>query len=154
MDLVEEEEAATVAVMGAVIMAAATAEVIVAAATAEVIVAAATAAVMGAVIMAAATVAVIMAAATVAVMGAVIMAAATAAVMGAVMAAVTAEEIPNLKALTLINLLEQKAGKTGVLVILLKALNMRVVGAGEKGEYLMRVILLTKRIRNPFLQAL
>jgi amino acid transporter len=56
--------------------------------------------------------------------------------------------------LTLINLLEQKVGKTEVMEILLKTLNMKVVGAGEKGAYLMIAMLQMKQISNPFFQAL
>ena len=95
-----------------------------------------------------ATAAVIMAVATVAVAReVVIMAVATVAVATVVVA--TAVVI----ALTLINLLEQKVGKTEVMVILLKTLNMKVVGAGEKEECLVRVILQTSKINNPFLEA-
>jgi len=53
--------------------------------------------------------------------------------------------------LTLTNLLEQKVGKIEVMEILLKTLNMKMVGAGEKGEYPMRAMLQTRQIRNPFL---
>ena len=60
--------------------------------------------------------------------------------------------ILNLIAFTLINLLGQKVGKTEVMEILLKTLNMKVGGAGEKGECLMRVMLQTRRIKNPSLQ--
>jgi hypothetical protein len=56
--------------------------------------------------------------------------------------------------LTLINLLEQKVGKTEVMEILLITLNMKVVGAEEKGGCPMRAILQTRQISNPFLQAL
>jgi len=55
---------------------------------------------------------------------------------------------------TLINLLEQKAGKTEVMEILLIILNMKMVGAEEKGAYPTRAILQTRQISNPFLQAL
>ena len=54
--------------------------------------------------------------------------------------------------LTPINLPEQKVGKTEVMVTLLKTLNMKVGGAGEKGEFLMIVMYLMKKISNPFLQ--
>ena len=54
----------------------------------------------------------------------------------------------------LINLLAQKVGKIEVMEILLKTLNMKMVEAGEKGECLMRVMLQTRQISNPFLQAL
>ena len=87
-------------------------------------------------------VAVVITAATVVAMVAVIITAATVVAMVAV--------IPNLIVL-LLNLLEQKAGKIEVMEILLKTLNMRVVGAGEKGEYPKRVTLQTRQIRNPFL---
>ena len=55
-------------------------------------------------------------------------------------------------ALMLINLLEQKVGKTEVMEILLKTLNTKVAGVGEKEEFLMRVMLPMKQINNPFLQ--
>ena len=57
------------------------------------------------------------------------------------MAVATAVVILNPIALILINLLEQKVGKTEAMEILLKILNMKVVGAGEKGESPMRVML-------------
>ena len=66
----------------------------------------------------------------------------------------TAVVIPNLIVLTLVNLLEQKVGKTEVTEILPKTLNLKVVGAGEKGECPTMVMLQTRQIRNPFLQAL
>jgi len=56
--------------------------------------------------------------------------------------------------LTLINLLEQKVGKTEVMEILLITLNMKMVGSEEKGESPTRVTLQTRQISNPFLQAL
>ena len=62
--------------------------------------------------------------------------------------------IMDLIALTLINLLEQKVGKTEVMEILLITLNMKMVGAEEKGECPMRAMLQTRQISNPFLQAL
>jgi len=62
--------------------------------------------------------------------------------------------IMDLIALALIKLLEQKVGKTEVMEILLKILNMKVVGAGEKGEFLMIVMIQTRQIRNPFLQVM
>jgi hypothetical protein len=65
--------------------------------------------------------------------------------------AVATAVIPNLIALTIINLLEQKVGKIEVMEILLKILNMKVVGVGEKGECPMRVMLQMRQIRNPFL---
>ena len=68
--------------------------------------------------------------------------------------AATAVVILGLIALTLIKLLEQKVGKTEVMEILLKTLNMKMVGVGEKGEYLMRVMLQKRQISTPFLQAL
>jgi ribonuclease PH len=89
-----------------------------------------------------------MAAATVAVATAVvIMAAATVAVATAVV-------IPNLIVLILINPLEQKVGKTEVMVILLKTLNMKVVGAGEKEECPMTGMIQSIQIKNPFLLVL
>ena len=42
-------------------------------------------------------------------------------------------------------------GKIEVMEILLKTLNMKVVGAEEKGGRLMRAIPQTRQIRNPFL---
>ena len=54
-------------------------------------------------------------------------------------------------ALTLINLLEQKVGKTEAMEILLIILNMKMVGAEEKGECPMRAMLQTRQINNPFL---
>ena len=62
--------------------------------------------------------------------------------------------IPNLLAPTLINLLDQKVGKTEVMAILLKTLHMKVVGVGEKEEFPMKAMLQTRQIRNPFLQVL
>ena len=59
--------------------------------------------------------------------------------------------ILNLIVLTLINLLEQKVGKIEVMEILLKTLNMKMVGAGEKGECPMRIMLQMRQISNPFL---
>jgi hypothetical protein len=69
-------------------------------------------------------------------------------------AATVVVAIPNLIVLILINLLEQKVGKTEVMVILLKTLNMKVVGAGEKEECLMTGMLQTIQIKNPFLLVL
>ena len=60
----------------------------------------------------------------------------------------------DLIALALINLLEHKVGKIEVMEILLITLNMKMVEAEEKGECPMRVILQTRQISNPFLQAL
>ena len=67
--------------------------------------------------------------------------------------AATAEVILNLIVLILINLLGQKVGKIEAMEILLKTLNMKVVGAGEKGEFLIRTTLQVRKISNPFLQA-
>ena len=87
-----------------------------------------------------------MAAATVAAtVAVVIMAAATVAATVAIL---------NLIALILINHLEQKVGKTEVMEILLITLNMKMVGAEEKGECPMRAMLQTRQISNPFLQEL
>ena len=55
---------------------------------------------------------------------------------------------------TLINLLEQKVGKIEVLEVLLRTLNTKMVGAGEKEESPMRAILQTIQINNPFLEVL
>ena len=74
--------------------------------------------------------------------------------MVAMEAAATAVAIMDLIVLTLINLLEQKGGKTEVLEILLITLNMKMVGVEEKEECLMRAMLQTRQINNPFLQAL
>ena len=57
-------------------------------------------------------------------------------------------------ALTLINLLEQKVGKTEAMEILLIILNMKMVGAEEKGACPMRAMLQTRQISNPFLQVM
>ena len=80
--------------------------------------------------------------------------AATAATAAAMVAAAMVVVILNLIALILINLLEQKVGKTEVMEILLITLNMKMVGAEEKGECPMRAMLQTRQISNPFLQAL
>ena len=64
---------------------------------------------------------------------------------------VTTVVIPNLVVLILINLLVLKAGKIEVMEILLKTLNMKAVGAGEKGEFPIRAMLQMKQISNPFL---
>jgi len=56
--------------------------------------------------------------------------------------------------LTLINLPGQKVGKTEVMEILLKILNMKMAGAEEKGESPMRAMLQMRQINNPFLQVL
>ena len=55
--------------------------------------------------------------------------------------------------LTLINLLEQKVGKTEAMEILLKTLNMKVVEAEEKGEFLIRVMSQMRKTSNPVLSA-
>ena len=68
--------------------------------------------------------------------------------------AATVEVIMDLTALTLINLLEQKVGKTEVMEILLITLNTKMVEAEEKEECPMIVMLQTRQINNPFLQAL
>ena len=61
--------------------------------------------------------------------------------------------IQSLMLLIPINPLAQKVGKTEAMEILLKTLNMKAVGAGEKGESPIEVLLQTRQIRNPFLQA-
>ena len=76
------------------------------------------------------------------------------AIMAAMVVAATAAAIMDLIALTLINHLEQKVGKTEVMEILLKTLNTKQVGAGENGDSPMRAMLQTRQIRNPFLLAL
>ena len=136
MDLVEEEEAATAAAMAVM-------EVAATAAAMAVMEAAATAVAM----------AVMEVAATAAAM-AVMEAAATAAAMAVMEAAATAAAIIDLIALTLINHLEQKVGKTEVMEILLKTLYMKVGGAEEKEEFPTRAMLQTKQVRNPFFQGM
>ena len=126
MDLVEEEEAAMVAVTAVV----------------------ATGAAIAAVAMVAVTVVAVIAAVAVTVVA--VIAAVAVIVVAVIAAAATVVVI----ALTLINLLEQKVGKTEVMEILLKTLHMKVVGAEEKGECLMRAMLQMRQISNPFLQAL
>jgi hypothetical protein len=86
----------------------------------------------------------------------VIMAAAMEVVIMAAAMEVVAMEVVILDpiALTQINLLEQKVGKTEVMEMLLTTLNMKMVGAEEKGECPMRAILQTRQISNPFLQEL
>jgi hypothetical protein len=59
--------------------------------------------------------------------------------------------IMDLIALTLINPLEQKVGKTEAMEILLIILNMKMVGVEEKGACPMRAMLQTRQINNPFL---
>ena len=66
----------------------------------------------------------------------------------------TAGVIMDLIVLTLVNLLEQKVGKTEAMEILLIILNMKTVGAEEKGAFLMRPMLQTRQINNPFLQVM
>ena len=73
------------------------------------------------------------------------------AIMEAMEAAATAAVAVEVITPILINLLEQKVGKTGVMEILLKTLNMKMVGAGEKGECPMRAMLQMRQISNPFL---
>jgi len=68
--------------------------------------------------------------------------------------AATAAVIMDLIALKLINLLEQKVGKTEVMEILLITLNMKMGEAEEKGESPMRAMLQTRQISNPFLQVM
>ena len=51
----------------------------------------------------------------------------------------------------LINLLEQKVGKIEVMEILLKTLNMKMVGAGEKGECPKKAMIQMRQVSNPFL---
>ena len=76
-----------------------------------------------------------------------------AATAAAIMAAMAAA-IMDLIALTLINLLEQKVGKIEAMEILLIILNMKMVGAEEKGACPMTAMLQTRQISNPFLQEL
>ena len=52
-----------------------------------------------------------------------------------------------------INPLEQTAGKIEVMGILLKTLNMKVVGVEEKGEFRMTAMLQLRKISTPFLLA-
>ena len=72
-------------------------------------------------------------------------------VVTAAITAVTAAAILNLIPLIPINPLVQKVGKIEVMGILLKILNMKVAGVGEKGEFQMEVMLLMMKISNPFL---
>jgi hypothetical protein len=65
--------------------------------------------------------------------------------------AVTAAAILNLILLIPINPLVQKVGKIEVMGTLLRILNMKVAGVGEKGEFQMEVMLLMMKISNPFL---
>ena len=51
-----------------------------------------------------------------------------------------------------INLLEQKGGKIEVMVTLLKMMNMKVAGLGEKGVFQTRVVPQMRIISNPFFQ--
>ena len=67
-----------------------------------------------------------------------------------VMAVAMAVEITNLILLIQTNLQEQKVGKIEVMEILLKILNMRMVEAGEKEEFQMRMIYQMRGINNPF----
>ena len=62
--------------------------------------------------------------------------------------------IMDLIALTLINLPEQKVGKIEVMEILLIILNLKTVGAEEKGACPMTAMLQTRQINNPFLQVM
>ena len=96
-----------------------------------------------------ATVAVIVVATVVVIVVATVVA--TVAVIVVATVAVTVAVILKPIALILINLLAQMVGKTEVMEILLKILNMKAVGAGEKGESPMRAMLQTRQIRNPFL---
>jgi flagellar biosynthesis protein FlhB len=90
----------------------------------------------------------------VAIIAAAMVVAVTVVAIRAAVTVVTEAVILDLTALTLINPLVQKVGKTEVMEILLKTLNMKMVGAGEKGECLTRVTLQTRQISNPSLQAL
>ena len=140
MDLAEEEEAAMAAVITEVATAAAAAAITevatAAAATAAAITEVATAAVaMAAVITAAATAAV----------------AITAAITEVATAAAMAAVILNLILPLTINLLERKVGRIEVTETLLKTLNMKAVGAGEEGEFLMIAMVQIRKISNPFL---
>ena len=73
-------------------------------------------------------------------------------IIEAIAAAATAAVPLDLIAHTIINLLEQKVGKTEVMEILLKTLNMKVAEAEEKEVLPMTVMLLARIISNPFLQ--
>ena len=70
--------------------------------------------------------------------------------MVATVAVVMVEAILSLKLLIQTNRQERKVGKIEVMVIRLKILNMKVVGAGEKGEFQMRAIYPMKIINIPF----
>ena len=71
-----------------------------------------------------------------------------------VIMAVTEVAIMDLIIPTLINLLEQKVGKTEAMEIHLITLNMKMVGSEEKGECPMRAILQMRQINNLFLLVL
>ena len=105
----------------------------------------------------AATAVVIIVVAMAVAMAVVIIMAATAVVAVVIIMAATAVAttvvILNLIPTTPINLLEQMVGKIEVMETLLKTLNMKVVGVGEKGEFRMIVILQSRKISNPFLLA-
>ena len=82
------------------------------------------------------------------------MVAATAAVATAVVAtaaAIVVVAILDLVVLSLINPLAQKVGKTEVMEILLKTLNMKMAGVEEKEDCPMRAMLQMRQISNPFL---
>ena len=119
-------------------MAVVTAAAVMAVVTAVAVMAVVTAAV---VIMAVVTVVAVMAVVT----AAVVMAVVTAAVVMAV-----AVIILNLLLLTLINLLEQKVGKIGVMEILPKILTLKMVEVEEKEVFQAILKYLKKGIKNPF----
>jgi hypothetical protein len=72
------------------------------------------------------------------------------AVMVAVTAVAVAVIILNLLLLTLINLLEQKVGKIGVMEILPKILTLKMVEVEEKEVFQAILKYLKKGIKNPF----
>ena len=103
--------------------------------------------------MAAAMVVIVEAAIVVAAMVVVIVEAAMAAVMVVVIVeAVMVVATAAVAIRNLINLLEQKVGKTEVMETLLKTLSLKVAGAGEKGEFQVTATLQVKKISTPFLQ--
>jgi hypothetical protein len=95
--------------------------------------------------------AIVVTAAAIVVTAAAIVVTAAAIVVTAAAIVVTAAAILNLIPLIPINLLVQKVGKIEVMGTLLRILNMKVAGVGEKGEFQMEVMLLMMKISNPFL---
>jgi hypothetical protein len=103
------------------------------------------------VVMEAAAMAVVIMVVMAAAMAVAIMVVMEAAAMAVAIMVVMEAVIMDLIALTLINPLEQKVGKTEAMEILLIILNMKMVGVEEKGACPMRAMLQTRQINNPFL---